>query len=139
VEGHDHTRSPDALSNAVPLALWTAVWLGSLAVARFDPANLWDSEPLVSWIAIGVNLIVGAVWMIVHARFLGTVDELQRKIMLDAAAVALGVGLVGGFAFAAAIGAGLVAVDANGALALVTASIGVIYAVASVVGTLRYR
>jgi tRNA A37 threonylcarbamoyltransferase TsaD len=44
------------------------------------------------------------------------VDELQREIMLDAIAVALGVGLVGGFSYAAASSANLLAFDANIAL-----------------------
>ena len=126
-----------AMRDVVPLAIWTLVWLATLAVARFGPDLIWDSEPAIGWIAIGVNLAAGVGWIIAHARFLRRVDELQRKILVEAMALALGVGVVGGFAFAAASASGVIAFDAN--VGLFAAALAVIYAVASVVGTLRYR
>lgn len=121
----------------VPTAIWTLLWLATLALARFGPIALWDYQPVVSWIAIAVNVLVGAGWIVAHARYLRRVDDLQRKILMDAMAVALGVGLVGGFAYAVADGADLLSFDGN--FAFISALMGVVYAVASVVGTLRYR
>lgn len=134
----DTTKSPDqrAFHDVVPLAIWTVVWLASLALARFGP-DAWGDQPVLGWIAVGVNLAIGAGWIVAHARYLGRVDDLQRKILVDGMALALGVGLVGGFAFAAADSAGLLAFEAN--VAFVTALMGVVYAVGTVIGTLRYR
>jgi hypothetical protein len=56
---------------------------------------------------------------------------------MDAMAVALGVGLVGGFAYAVTDAAGLIVLE--GGIAFVSALMGVVYAVASVIGTIRYR
>jgi hypothetical protein len=98
---------------------------------------LGDSRPVAGWIAIAANLLVGVGWVVAHARYLRAVDELQRKIMLDAIAVALGVGLVGGFAYAAASSADLVAFEAN--IAFFSVLMAVVYLVAIAVGTLRYR
>ena len=119
------------------MPVWTLAWMATLALARFGPDLLWDSQPVASWIAIVANLVVGVGWVVAHARYLRAVDDLQRKIMLDAIAVALGVGLVGGFAYATASGANLIAFDAN--IAFFSALMAVVYLVAIAVGTLRYR
>jgi hypothetical protein len=122
--------------NVALLAAWTAAWLVTLAIARFGP-GLWGDQPALAWLAIGVNVAVGVGWMVAHARYLGSLDELQRKIMLEAIAVALGVGLVGGFALAAAEASGLIVLESG--IGLLATLMGVVYAVASIGGTARYR
>ncbi len=126
-----------AFRNVIPLAIWTLVWLASLAVARFGPELLWSAQPVASWIAIAGNVAVGVGWMVAHARYLGGVDDLQRKILLEAIAVAFGVGLVVGFAYAAANAAGLFSLDA--AVGYLAALMAVVYSLATVAGTVRYR
>lgn len=121
----------------IPTAICTVLWLGTLALARFGPAALWDYQPVVSWIAVVVNLIVGLGVVVAYARYLRAVDDLQRKILIDAMAVALGVGLLGGFTYAVANSAKLIAFDGN--FAFISALMGVVYAVATIIGTLRYR
>lgn len=121
------------------LAICTLGWLATLALARFGPA-LWGDQPTLSWIAVTLNVVVGIVWIIAHARFLRSTDDLQRKIMLDAIAVALGAGLVGGFAYATAGHAGLVAPSSgSSAIALLAVMMSVVYLVGIAVGHLRYR
>jgi hypothetical protein len=134
----EDTRTVDerALRDVVPIALWTLIWLATLAVARFGP-DWWGSQPVVSWIAVGVNIAAGAAWVIAHARWLRKVDELQRKILVESMAVALGVGLVGGFAYAAAHSAGLITLDAG--VGLLATLMALVYAFASIVGHVRYR
>lgn len=127
----------DSIKSTARLALWTLAWTATLALARFGPSSLWDSQPAASWAAVGANLAVGIGWIVAHARYLRAIDELQRKIMQDALAVTLGVGWVGGFAYVVADAADLIARDANiGAFA---ALLGVVYVVAIVVGNLRHR
>jgi hypothetical protein len=119
------------------LALWTLAWVATLALARFGPRLLWDSQPVASWAAVATNLAVGIGWIVSHARYLRGIDELQRKIMQDALAITLGVGWVGGFAYVVADAADLIARDiGNGVL---PALMGVVYMIANVVGQLRYR
>jgi hypothetical protein len=137
VQEHTATASQRAARNLVRLAAWTLAWVGTLALARFGPNLLWDEQPVVSWIALAVNLVVGVGWIVAHAGFLRGADELQRKIMLDAIAVALGVGLVGGFAYAAANSIGLVAVDSS--IAFLSVLMAAVYLVAILAGNLRYR
>jgi len=124
------------LKNTGRLALWTFLWVVTLALAMFGPDTLWNST-VMSWVALSVNLVVGGGWIIAHAAFLRGVDDLQRKIMLDAIALALGVGLVGGCAYATASTVGLISLEANiGYLSILMA---LVYIVAVAVGNLRYR
>ena len=119
--------------------LWTVAWAASLAVARFGPQQFWDPQvnQVASWAAVAVNVLVGLVWIVAFARFLRALDDLQRKIMLDALAVTLGVGWVAGFAYFVADAAGLIAFDLN--IAFFPALLGVVYLVAYAIGSIRYR
>lgn len=92
---------------------------------------------MASWAAVAVNLVVGTGWIVAFTRFLREVDELQRKIVQDALAAALGVGWIGGFAYVVADAAGLVDRDLN--IAALPVLLGVVYMIAVLVGTIRYR
>lgn len=128
----------DSNRRSAQLALWTLAWLATLAIARFGPIA-WDAQlhPAVSWTAVALNVLVGIVWIIAFARFLRALDDLWRKIMLDALAVTLGVGFVVGFAYAAADAAGLITYDFT--VAAFPMLLGVVYLIAFVVGRIRYR
>lgn len=135
---NEDTRSVDqrAFSDVVPIAAWTLIWLATLALARFGP-DLWGTQPVVSWIAVALNVAVGVAWIVAHARYLRRVDDLQRKILVDAMAVALGVGLVSTFAYAAVSAAGLLEFEVN--VGYFGSLMAVVYAIASIAGTVRYR
>jgi hypothetical protein len=140
VHAHNETASYRNSNKAsVKLVLWTLAWAATLAAARFGPKFVWDSQqqPVASWAAVAVNVLVGIAWVVAFARFLRALDDLQRKIMLDALAVTLGVGWVVGFAYFVADAAGLVTYDLN--IALFPVLLGVVYVTAFVVGGIRYR
>ena len=139
MQAHNETGGyRDSIKTTARLVLWTLAWLATLALARFGPELLWGSQQSVaSWAAVAANLVVGIGWIVAFARFLRGLDELQRKIMLDALAVTLGVGWVGGFAYVVADAAGLVAGDVD--IAVFPALLGVVYLIAFVVGKIRYR
>lgn len=127
----------EATKVSVQLALWTFAWTASLALARFGPSALWDSQPVASWAAVAANVAVGIGLIVAHARYLRRIDELQRKIMQDALAVTFGVAWIGGFGYVVADAAGLIASDVNPGLFPVPMAIA--YMVAIVVGQIRYR
>ncbi len=120
------------------LVLWTFAWAATLALAKFGPRLLWDSQQAVaSWAAVAVNLAVGIGWIVAFTRFLRGIDELQRKIMQDALAITLGVGWVVGFAYVVADTAGLVAHDVE--IAALPVLLGVVFMAAFFIGKIRYR
>lgn len=135
---HDQT-GPDreATKRTGLLVAWTIAWVATVAVARFGPTHLWDSQPVASWAAVATNLAVGLGWIVAHARYLRGIDELQRKIMQDALAITLGMGWVVGLAYVVADTADLIARGLT--VGFFAVLLGVVYIVAIVVGHLRYR
>ena len=138
MQAHNQTGGyQDVIKLTALLALWTFAWVATLALARFGPSHLWDSQPAASWAAVAINLAAGVGWIVAHARFLRGIDELQRKIMQDALAITLGVGWVAGFAYVVTDAADLIALDAD--IGVLTALLAVVYMIAIVGGNLRYR
>lgn len=120
------------------LVLWGTAWAATLALAKFGPGNLWESQQTAaSWAAVVVNLAVGLGWIVAYTRFLGAIDELERKIMLDALAVTLGAGFIGGLGYVVADTAGLVADDVN--IGVFFALLGAVFVIAFFTGRIRYR
>ncbi len=127
----------ESIGSVARLAAWTLAWVVTLALARYGPVHLWDEREAASWLAIAVNVAVGVGLIGDHARYLQKLDELQRKIMIDAMAVTLGAALVAGCAYAAASEVDLIAREATiGALIMLMA---VVYVAATIGGHLRYR
>jgi hypothetical protein len=113
------------------------LWVGTLALARFGPELWGDARQVATWAAVVANLVAGVLWIVAFTRFLRAVDELQRKIMLDALGITLGAGWVAGFGYVVAERAGLVA-DVDVA-ALLPVLMGVVFLVAFAAGKIRYR
>ena len=59
----------DPIKTTARLAFWTLAWVATLALARFGPRLLWDSQPVASWAAVATNLVVGIGWIVAHAAF----------------------------------------------------------------------
>ena len=138
MQAHNQTGGDqEAIKRVARLALWTLAWLGTFALASFGPKLLWDSQPVASWAAVAANLAVGIGVIVAHARLLRGIDELQRKIMLEAMAVTLGVGWVGGFAYVVADAADVITrgVDSG----VFPTLLAVVYMIAIVVSNFRYR
>lgn len=119
------------------LVLWGVAWVATLALARFGPGLWGESQHAATWVAVGVNLIVGVGWIVSFARFLRTIDELQRKILQDALAAAFGAGWVLGFGYVVAEAGGLIPFGVD--IAVLPIVMGVVFLVAFVVGKIRYR
>ncbi len=81
------------------LAMWTGAWVATIALAAFGPKLAWDFNPVFSIIAVLASLGVGFGMVRVNGRYLQGLDELQRRIFLEASALTLGVGLVCGLAY----------------------------------------
>lgn len=85
--------------NIRQLAMWTGAWVATIAMAAFGPKLVWDFNPVFSIIAVLASLGVGFGMVRVNGNYLQGLDELQRRIFLEAAALTLGVGLVCGLAY----------------------------------------
>lgn len=119
------------------LLAWGFAWVASLALARFGPALWGESQYAATWVAVGINLIAGVGWIVAFARFLRTIDDLQRKIVQDALTAALGAGWVLGSAYVVADAGGLLPIDVD--LVVLPIVMGITFLVVFVVGKIRYR
>jgi uncharacterized membrane protein len=118
------------------LALWTLLWLFSLALATFGPKFLWEQNTNWSILAIVINAAFGAGMIWANIKHLSVLDELQKKIQLDALGIALGIGIVGGLSYSVMDIANVISSDAE--IGFLIMLIGVSYIIALLVGKKRY-
>tara|TARA_R110002153_G_scaffold270890_1_gene437655 strand:+ start:16069 stop:16482 length:414 start_codon:yes stop_codon:yes gene_type:complete len=96
---HNESICSQQKSNITSLALWTLAWVISTALLRFGAEYIWDYQPAYSIIALITHLALGLTMIMVNVKHLANLDELQRKITLDAMGITLGVGLIAGIAY----------------------------------------
>ncbi|GAC19693.1 hypothetical protein [Paraglaciecola arctica] len=96
---HNESICSQQKSNITSLALWTLAWVISTAFLRFGAEYIWDYQPAYSIIALITHLALGLTMIMVNVKHLANLDELQRKITLDAMGITLGVGLIAGIAY----------------------------------------
>lgn len=119
------------------LALWTFVWLLSMALVNFGPTLLWGDNSMLTWIAVAVNLLFGLVMIWANKVYLMSTDELQQRIQLQAMGITLGIGLVGGLAYANLDTTNLISDDAE--IAHLVMLMGVTYIVALIASVRQYQ
>lgn len=123
--------------NTTRLALWTASWLVTMAIASFAPTLLWNPNDALTAMAIGLNLAVGFGMILANKNHLQGLDEMQQRIQLEAMGITLGVGLVVGLAYSNLDVSNLIAFDAE--ISHLVILMGLTYLAAIVIGTRKYR
>ena len=86
-------------ANTIILRNWTIAWVITMAIAAFAPKYIWDFNTALTITAVFINLAVGFKMLVANRDYLRGLDEMQRTILLEAMALALGVGLVVGLSY----------------------------------------
>jgi hypothetical protein len=120
----------------IRLAIWTSAWVLSMALSNFGPHFLWESK-LLSALFIGFNVLIGIGMIWANIKFINSLDELQRKINVDAIALSLGVAIVAGLAYSTLDTANVISGDAEISVLVILISISQV--IALVVGKMRYK
>jgi len=127
------TRS---IKENLKLVGWVFTWTASLIIS--DKAKLygWWSEEWITITSIIFNAVLG-LWMIHCYRcLLASMDDLQRKIQLDALSMALGISLVGTVTYSLLVTWGyIVDEEVTDIMLLMCVS----YSVSVIYGSLKYR
>ena len=123
--------------NVRHLAYWTVSWVVTLAIATFGPKFLWDYNFSISILFILINTIIGIGMILINRKYIDGLDEMQRKVNMDAMAIALGVGLVGGVTYSTLDIVNVIPFDAEIGFLIMLMS--VTYLIAIVVGNIRYK
>ena len=71
----------------------------STAFLRFGAEYFWDYQAVYSSVALVLHLALGLAMILANVKNLSSLDELQRKITMDAMCITLGVGLIAGIAY----------------------------------------
>ena len=127
------TRS---IKENLKLVGWVFTWTASLIIS--DKAKLygWWSEEWITITSIIFNAALG-LWMIhCYRRLLASMDDLQRKIQLDALSMALGISLVGTVAYSLLVTWGYIVDEKVTDIVLLMC---VAYSVSVIYGSLKYR
>lgn len=123
--------------NTRKLSLWSVLWTGSMAIATFGPKFIWDENVAFTTIAVIINALLGVAVILMHIKHINSLDDLQKKIQLDAMGIALGVGVFGGCTYTLLDIIDLIPMDAE--IGFLVMFIGVTYLVAMLIGQKRYK
>jgi uncharacterized membrane protein YhiD involved in acid resistance len=123
--------------NTKSLGFWTIAWVLSLALAVFGPMFIWDSQVLLSVLAVAANLATGVGMILANKQHLHGLDEMQQKIQLEAMALSLGVGLITGLSFSTLAIVDLISFDADISHMVILMSI--TYAIGLTIGRRKYQ
>ncbi len=122
--------------NTINLAIYTAAWTITMAIAAFGPKFLWEGNKTFTLIAVIVNAVFGVFMILANINHLNGLDELQKKIQLEGMALALGVGIVGGLSYSLLDTTNLIAQDAE--ISTLVILIALTYMVSIIIGQKRY-
>ena len=118
------------------MVLWVFIWMASLTVADKAALYGWWEDGWLTLLAVAVNVALGLGMMVAFMRLLRGMDELQRKIQLDALSMALGISLVGCAAYSLLVTWGyIVDEEVTDIFMLMCVS----YSAAVLIGVWRYR
>ena len=81
------------------LAFSTTVWLITMAIVAFGPTLLWDNQTSITLLAIVLNLLAGLFVIKSNLQYWNSLDEMMKRVHLNAMGIALGLGIVGGLSF----------------------------------------
>jgi len=123
--------------NTVLLGYWTGAWLLTMALANFGPEFIWQSNQLLTIVAILINLAFGFGMILANRRHLKGLDEMHQKVQLEAMALSLGVALVAGLAYSTLDVTNIIAFDAE--ISHIVILMGLTYLVGVVAGLRKYR
>lgn len=136
MKNQDNTLAARCRRNNINLAIWTAAWLVTMALVAFGHKFLWDDNTL-SFVFIIVNVLAGIGMIIANIRYIKGLDEMQRKIHLEAMGVSLGVTIVAGLAYSMLDITNVISYDAEiSHLVVITA---LSYMAGILINNLRYK
>jgi hypothetical protein len=133
----NETRKQLVTKDTRNLAVWTGAWTVTMAIANFGPRFLWDQHEGLTIAAIIVNVLFGAGMILANIRHLKVLDEMQRKVAMDAMGISLGVAVVLGLAYSNLDVTNIISYDAE--ISHLVILIGLSYIASTIVGNLRYK
>ncbi|HEY4361797.1 MAG TPA: hypothetical protein VGN17_12535 [Bryobacteraceae bacterium] len=124
-------------TNVIRLFRWTGAWAAATLLMALGPGLIWNKDLLVTLLAIGLDVAVGAGMVLANKRYVEELDELQKKVQLNSMGITLGVGLIAGVPLAVMDAYHVIPFHADIAYLLVLMSL--TFGASNLYGTRRYR
>ena len=124
------------IKNANRVNLWTFAWVLSLGAIIFLSDYEWYASALPTTIGFLLHAGIGVGMILAFKRFLTVMDELERKIQLDALALSVGVTIVGFSSYSILDKVGVVPELSPAYLIMLMA---LTYMAGIIIGKVRYR
>jgi len=80
--------------SVVRLALWSGLWVAATWLMSFGPKYFWNNASVFTVLAVGLDVAMGVGMTLANKAYLTELDELQRKVYLDALAITVGVAVI---------------------------------------------
>ena len=81
-------------TNVIRIFRWNGAWGAATALMALGPQFLWNKALGFTLLAVGLDVAVGVGMILANKKYLAELDELQRKVQLNAMGITLGVGLI---------------------------------------------
>jgi hypothetical protein len=119
------------------LARWTGLWLVTTALMAFGPKFLWNKGVVLTLLAVALNVGAGVGWMVATKDYIAGLDELQRRVHLNALAIAAGVAVIVGIPYSMMDAYNVIPFQAQ--IGHLVGLMGVTFVVAYLYGAVRVR
>jgi uncharacterized membrane protein len=119
------------------LVRWNGAWVVATLLMLFGPKVLWNNALGFTLLAAGLDVGVGVGMVLATKKYVMELDELQRKVFLNALGIAVGVGLIAGVPLSAMDAYHVIPFHAN--IGLLVIIMGLTFFVSFLYGTWRYR
>jgi hypothetical protein len=83
-------------TNTRRLVRWNFAWAAATLLMALGPKFFWNNALVFTLLAVGLDVVMGVGMILATKKYIEELDELQRKIFLNALGFAVGVGLIVG-------------------------------------------
>ena len=119
------------------LCRWHGLWAAATLLMAFGPGFVWHRAVGLTLLAVGLDVVTGVGMILATKKYVMELDELQRRIFLNALGIALGVGLIVGVPWTVMDAYRVIHFHANFGLLVVLQ--GLTFLATLLYGTWRYR
>ena len=136
-KGQSSDKEKKTRKKTVSLAIWTLLWVLSVALAAFGHELFWGSNNLINTLVILLNFGIGIGMIIANIKHLRELDEMLQKVHLESMGISLGLAVVGGISYSMLDATNVIPFDAE--IAGVIVLIGLSYFVSLLINLRRYK
>ena len=81
-------------TNTRRVAIWNGAWVMATALMAFGPRFLWNRASVLTLLGVGLDFAVGVGMVLSTKRYVMELDDLQRRVYLNALGITVGVILI---------------------------------------------